>query len=240
MIFDFHGLGGAKKIHGSSSSRQSHEIASVNDKPPIGLQVHPAPAVMMMPNSVFFGLYVLLGVLLFWKMNKSYLEALYGSVVILTEVGYGDLVPVAEVDKVQMCLFICFGFFFVADRVEETIDHIQYMVVMWLRRKGWYFKIPYINFLLAVAGILLLVGSGTVAIIFIEGKECADAFYLTVASITTVGFGDQSFKSTGGKKFATFWLLLSTNVAKRLAKWLSAQLNYHRFEYMASTSRRGD
>ncbi|XP_021812813.1 two-pore potassium channel 4-like [Prunus avium] len=191
-----------------------------------------------MPNMNYIIVYFILGVLLFWNIGKSLLEGFYGTVVILTSVGYGDLVPLVHRDKFLMCVLISIGFFFVADCVEDMFDYIHYKVVMWLRQKEWYSNVCPINLLLAVIGISLLLGSGTVAIRFIEGMSWTDAFYLTVASVTTVGFGDKHFQSTGGQCFAIFWLLLSTSVAKRLSKWLNAQINHMRFSNMDTRSQR--
>ncbi|KAK8961131.1 Two-pore potassium channel 3 [Platanthera guangdongensis] len=44
---------------------------------------------------------------------------------------------------------------------------------------------------------------------FIEKLSFRDAFYLTVVSMTTVGYGDLSFKSWNERFFACEWLIVS-------------------------------
>lgn len=80
-----------------------------------------------------------------------------------------------------------------------------------------------------MVGVTLLIGSGTIAILFIEDMDWKDALYLTVTSVTTVGFGDVHFKKIGGNWFATFWLLFSTTVARQLSKWVNTQIKRLRY-----------
>ncbi|MBA0807740.1 hypothetical protein Gohar_023526 [Gossypium harknessii] len=45
---------------------------------------------------------------------------------------------------------------------------------------------------------------------FVESLGWLDSFYLSVMSVTTVGYGDRVFKTLPGRLFATIWLFVST------------------------------
>ncbi|KAL6273164.1 hypothetical protein ACE6H2_023856 [Prunus campanulata] len=236
--------GGANKNHGPSSSRQSREIIEVDEKqltgqeatPPVEEQAPFPPSGVLVNIFLILG-YLFFGLLMFWKTGKTMVDGFYGSSVSLTSVGYGDLVAEKTEDKWSMSMLLLFGFFCVADRVEELYDLFYYQATMWLRRKEWYTDIWYINILFRVIGVTSVIGSGTLAIHFIESKGGIDALYLTVTSITTVGFGDLHFETTAGKCFATFWLLLSTIVARRLSKWGNTLYRSYRSDNLLTTRR---
>ncbi|PPD81843.1 hypothetical protein GOBAR_DD21235 [Gossypium barbadense] len=48
-----------------------------------------------------------------------------------------------------------------------------------------------------------------------------DAFYLSVMSVTTVGYGDRAFKTLPGRIFAAIWLLVSTLAVARAFLYLA-------------------
>ncbi|BBH00640.1 Outward rectifying potassium channel protein [Prunus dulcis] len=58
--------------------------------------------------------------------------------------------------------------------------------------------------------LLLLVIVGTVFLCLVENLEVMDAFYCVCSTITTLGYGDESFSTGGGRIFAVFWILSST------------------------------
>lgn len=65
-------------------------------------------------------------------------------------------------------------------------------------------------------GILLLavlLGTGAVGYMIIEGWSLLDAVYMTVTTITTVGFREVQPLSTGGRIFTIFLILLGVGVA---------------------------
>nr|CAD1833794.1 unnamed protein product [Ananas comosus var. bracteatus] len=74
---------------------------------------------------------------------------------------------------------------------------------------------------LAVAVVVLCVGAGTVALYWIEHLDWMDSFYLSVMSVTTVGYGDRAFKTLPGRVFASFWLLVSTLAVARAFLFLA-------------------
>jgi potassium channel subfamily K len=74
---------------------------------------------------------------------------------------------------------------------------------------------------------------------FVERLGWVDSFYLSVMSVTTVGYGDHAFKTMHGRIFAAIWLLVSTLAVaraflylaearvdkrhRRMAKWILGQ-----------------
>ncbi|KAJ0045000.1 hypothetical protein Pint_03872 [Pistacia integerrima] len=63
--------------------------------------------------------------------------------------------------------------------------------------------------LLACAFVFAGMGLGVV-LALVEGMDFVDAFYCVCSTITTLGYGDKSFSTTGGRSFAIIWILTST------------------------------
>lgn len=53
---------------------------------------------------------------------------------------------------------------------------------------------------------------GTLAFALLEDADAVDAFYWSSATLTTVGYGDFSPGTTGGKWFAVFYMLIGIAV----------------------------
>ena len=60
--------------------------------------------------------------------------------------------------------------------------------------------------LMALAG---LIATGTVGFHLIEGWSLAESLYMTVTTVTTVGYGDYHPSKPSGRTFATFFMLVS-------------------------------
>ncbi|KAG9128635.1 hypothetical protein Leryth_017125 [Lithospermum erythrorhizon] len=74
---------------------------------------------------------------------------------------------------------------------------------------------------LALGVVLLSIGIGSLVLHLVEGLDWVDSVYLAVMSVTTVGYGDKAFKTTGGRWFAAVWLLLSTLAVARAFLYLA-------------------
>lgn len=74
---------------------------------------------------------------------------------------------------------------------------------------------------LALGVVILCVSIGAVVLCFIENLNGLDALYLSVMSVTTVGYGDQAFKTMPGRVFASIWLLVSTLTVARAFLYLA-------------------
>ncbi|XP_064939835.1 two-pore potassium channel 3-like [Musa acuminata AAA Group] len=74
---------------------------------------------------------------------------------------------------------------------------------------------------LALGVVLLCIGLGTGVLRFVERLGWLDSFYLSVMSVTTVGYGDRAFKTMPGRLFASLWLLVSTLAVARAFLYLA-------------------
>lgn len=74
---------------------------------------------------------------------------------------------------------------------------------------------------LALATVFVSVAVGTTVMHRMERHSWMDAFYGTVMSVTTVGYGDHTFKTLKGRLFAAVWLLLSTLAVARAFVYLT-------------------
>src|ERR1700674_760027 len=84
------------------------------------------------------------------------------------------------------------------------------------------FKIRYA--LMALAAAILF---GTIGFHFIEGWSLADSLYVTVQTLTTVGYGDQTPRSGTGRMFAVVVMLIGaggvalaiSTIVQSVVKW---------------------
>ncbi len=67
----------------------------------------------------------------------------------------------------------------------------------------------YFRFFVPVAILFLLVAIGTVGYIVIDNYTLFDAFYMTIITIATVGYGEVEPLSSGGKMFTVFLIITS-------------------------------
>lgn len=74
---------------------------------------------------------------------------------------------------------------------------------------------------LALGVVVLCIGIGVLVLHFLEDLNWIDSVYLSVMSVTTVGYGDRAFKSLPGRLFAAIWLLLSTLAVARAFLYLA-------------------
>ncbi|XP_057955748.1 two-pore potassium channel 3-like isoform X2 [Malania oleifera] len=191
-------------------------------------------------------LYAIAGIAIYWaksggfKVHNTYkpVDALYFTVVTLCTIGYGDIVPDTTFTKLFTCIFILVGFGFidillnglvtyVLDRQEavllSTVDENQfntmvqtYMIDKEKGRMRIRMKVG-----LALAVVIICIAVGTIAVHYLEQLSWVDSFYLSVTSVTTVGYGDYAFTTVRGRCFAIIWLLVSTLAVARAFLYLT-------------------
>ncbi|KAJ4975261.1 hypothetical protein NE237_000367 [Protea cynaroides] len=191
-------------------------------------------------------LYILVGVTIYVLRCGSFdghktlkpVDALYFSVVTLCTIGYGDLVPDTTFTKIFTCGFILVGFGFidillnglvtyVLDRQEavllSAVDENRFNAIFQLymidrekRRMRIRMKVG-----LALGVVFICIAVGMVMVHILEGLSWADSLYLSVVSVTTVGYGDYAFKTVKGRCFAIIWLLVSTLAVARAFLYLT-------------------
>lgn len=160
------------------------------------------------------------------KGNKTngIVDAIYLCIVTMTTVGYGDLVPDSTRAKVLACVFVFMGMALVGLLLSKAVDNIVenqevFLVkVMHMREKCSPVEIlkeveanrVKYKFFTVLVLLLIFIIAGTLFLYQKEGLDLFDAFYCVCATITTLGYGDKSFSTSGGRIFAAFWILMST------------------------------
>lgn len=152
-----------------------------------------------------------------FAFNKT-ASYLYFTSVTLSTVGYGDIVP-QDGDKFAMLLtmlLMLLGYYIVSFVLAAEVDRLGCWLLMRFnkRRRG------FIRFFSACLCGPILIASGGVMIRYMEGISWADSFYLSVASVTTTGYGDKHFNTLLGKCFASIWLLVSTILSSKSAQFM--------------------
>ncbi|KAL5795502.1 hypothetical protein ACOSQ2_000322 [Xanthoceras sorbifolium] len=207
----------------------------------------PLKSTPLIVQQAFIGLviYIIIGIAIFlisgsFKGTNTVkpVDALYFIVVTLCTIGYGDIVPDTTFTKLFTCVFILVGFGFIdillnglvtyiCDRQEavllSTVDENRFntMVRTYLidEEKGR-MRIR-IKVCLALGVVIGCIAVGTVSVHFLEELNWVDSFYLSVTSVTTVGYGDYAFTTVKGRCFAVLWLLVSTLAVARAFLYLT-------------------
>lgn len=158
------------------------------------------------------------------KKTNSILDALYFTVVTMTSVGYGDLVPNSDLTILLACLFVVLGMLIVglvlgkaADILVEKQAHLLVKALHMNETVGEVEILKKIKTkkvrnkcIILVVFLLLLMAAGTGIFVSVEDLDFVRAFYCVVATLTGLGYIDKCFSTTGGRVFAVFWILLGT------------------------------
>ena len=68
------------------------------------------------------------------------------------------------------------------------------------------------QFRILAAVTLLTILGGTVAMMHLEDLSLIDGFYFSIVALTTVGFGDLTPVTDGGKLFVAFYLIIGIGI----------------------------
>ncbi|THG11363.1 hypothetical protein TEA_018865 [Camellia sinensis var. sinensis] len=192
---------------------------------------------------IYFSIYIGVGTLCFFlmgnqikgKKTNGILDAIYFCVVTMTTVGYGDLVPNSVLTKLLACIFVFTGMGLVGFVLSKAADYIvekeEILLVkaLYMHEKIGSAEIikevesnkARYKFLTTVTLLLVLVIVGTMFLYQVEELDFINAFYCVCATITTLGYGDESFSTEGGRLFAVFWILISTICLAQLFLYLA-------------------
>lgn len=158
------------------------------------------------------------------KKTNRIIDALYFCVVTMTTVGYGDLVPGSTMVKLLASVYVFTGMALVGLILSKAADCIVEKQEVLLRRafhlndkaaqeynykEAEFHKVKY-KLITSLVFLLILVVLGVVFMSSVEDLEFVDAIYCVCSTITTLGYGDESFSTTEGRFFAIFWILSST------------------------------
>ncbi|KAF7827176.1 Two-pore potassium channel 5 [Senna tora] len=164
-------------------------------------------------------------------------------------IGYGDITPLTPITKVFACFFVLVGFGFIdillSGLVNYVLDLQESMILAGLQmgasqspqqqqqeQQGFSARNYVVDVAkgrmrirlkvgLALGVVVLCIGIGSLVLYFVEDLDWIDSIYLSVMSVTTVGYGDKAFKTLPGRLFAAIWLLVSTLMVARAFLYLA-------------------
>ncbi|KAB1228143.1 Two-pore potassium channel 5 [Morella rubra] len=193
-------------------------------------------------------IYLSLGVLIY-SFNTDHfsgvethpvVDALYFCIVTMCTIGYGDIAPLTPATKVFACAFVLVGFGFIDILLSGVVNYVldlqENMILAGIqmgRRPQGFSAGNYVVDVakgrmrirlkvgLALGVVVLCIGMGTLVLYFVEDLDWIDSVYLSVMSVTTVGYGDRAFMTLPGRLFASFWLLFSTLMVARAFLYLA-------------------
>ncbi|KAJ9154185.1 hypothetical protein P3X46_027548 [Hevea brasiliensis] len=182
--------------------------------------------------AVFLAVYLGVGTLCFYfvvddlkgKKTSPILDALYFCVVTMTTVGYGDLTPDTTLVKILVCVFVFTGMAVVGLIMNKVADYLAEKQEMMLEKalnkhkkndpskikEETEFNKPMFKCLMAMAVLSVLMMIGTIFLFAVEDLNIIDALFCVCSTVSTLGFGDKSFSTAGGRAFGIFWILSST------------------------------
>ncbi|KAK9088119.1 hypothetical protein Scep_027201 [Stephania cephalantha] len=166
-------------------------------------------------------------------------DALYFCIVTMCTIGYGDITPNTTATKLFSITFVLVGFGFIdillSGMVSYVLDLQESLLLSAAKADldhrheaahAYFFDLKKgrvrirMKVGLALGVVVLCIGVGTGVMHFVETLGWLDSFYLSVMSVTTVGYGDRAFKSLPGRIFASIWLLVSTLAVARAFLYL--------------------
>ncbi|KAF6167195.1 hypothetical protein GIB67_029833 [Kingdonia uniflora] len=188
--------------------------------------------------------YLSLGVVFYSFNTKSFsgiethpiVDAIYFCIVTMCTIGYGDIAPQTPATKIFACAFVLVGFGFIdillSGVVNYALDLQENMLltrIQWGRSSAKKYIVDEekgrmrirMKVGLALGVVISCIGTGILVLYLVEGLNLVDSIYLSVMSVTTVGYGDRAFHTLSGRLFASVWLLFSTLAVARAFLYLA-------------------
>ncbi|CAH9105884.1 unnamed protein product [Cuscuta epithymum] len=217
---------------------QQQQLQHCSAKPQFGNQSIVRQSVMLLM------VYLILGVSVYSFLRGNFkgsethpiVDALYFCIVTMCTIGYGDITPTTPATKLFSILFVL-GFGFIDILLSGMVGYVLDLQENYLLKKikcgGSHDPGSYIIDVkkgrmrirmkvgCALGVVVLCIGIGVGFMHYVEELGWLDSFYLSVMSVTTVGYGDRAFESLTGRIFASVWLLVSTLAVARAFLYLA-------------------
>eukprot|EP01134_Creolimax_fragrantissima_P003526 CFRG3526T1 len=168
-------------------------------------------------------LYIFLGAIVFDALeggkdnDLSFLDSVYWAVVTFTTVGYGDISPNTAGGKAWAILFIFTGLTIVVTAVAYIHDLAHDLKVELNVMKREQEPLPSIENIvvsvLVTVGVMgFLIGLGSIFYAFELDLVYLDCVYLSVVTLTTVGYGDISVSTPKSRLFSLFYIIFGVYI----------------------------
>ncbi|KAJ6845657.1 two pore potassium channel a isoform X1 [Iris pallida] len=181
------------------------------------------------------------------KRTNGVLDALYFVIVTMTTVGYGDLVPASSASKLLACAFVFSGMAIIALLLSRAADYlVEKQEVLLVKALHLHHKAGEAQMLREIEAnrarykfcanaivLVVLIAVGVLFLSKVEKLSLVDAFYCVCSTITTLGYGDKSFSTEGGRIFAVFWILTSTICLAQFFLYLAEMYTERRRQMLA-------
>jgi len=210
---------------------------------------------------LFGGLYLFTNVILFQSVHfkqvrpLTTIECIYFMSQVITTVGYGDITPAKPRGQVFVALYVLGALFVIAMLVSQLIDHCAQLLHE-QRQKMWGISTPRkddeksttslhdllaperpsmrpLLRSLAAFAILDILWVAFFASFPGENKTIFQAFYMSLITLTTVGFGAITPLTEGGMIFAAFFMLIGSaaivNVISNFVEFVAMMNEFQRF-----------
>ncbi|KAK3118772.1 hypothetical protein QOZ80_9BG0707060 [Eleusine coracana subsp. coracana] len=128
-------------------------------------------------------------------------RVLDASVVTMTTVGYGDIVPASDAAKLLACAFAFAGVALVGTFLSKAADYLVE------KQEALLYHALHIRDADRAKTLRAMEMNKTR-----RRDGPVDAFYCACSTVTTLGYGDRSFVSPNGRAFASAWVTVSTLV----------------------------
>ncbi|RDX71415.1 Two-pore potassium channel 1, partial [Mucuna pruriens] len=164
--------------------------------------------------SIYLAVYLGVGAIIFYLVRNQIkglktdgiLDAIYFTIVTMTTVGYGDLVPNSNLTKLLACAFVFSGMALVALILSKAADYlVEKQEVLLVKAMRMHQKVgsteiskevetnkTRYKFFMVFFLLLILIIVGTIFLVTVEKLEIIDAFYCVCSTFTTLGYGDKS------------------------------------------------
>lgn len=231
-------------------SKTAPAMAVLNDvdkeNPTTTNQPKPTSQSVVVQAFVLLLIYLSFGVIIYWVNRRQFsvrethpvIDALYFCIVTMCTIGYGDITPNSTTTKLFSILFVLVGFGFIDILLSGMVTYVLDVQENYLLRsvkakkeEGQATSVVFdvkkgrmrirMKVALALGVVVLCIGVGVGVMHFVEHLGWVDSLYLSVMSVTTVGYGDRAFTSLSGRCFASIWLLVSTLAVARAFLYLA-------------------
>jgi voltage-gated potassium channel len=87
------------------------------------------------------------------------------------------------------------------------------------------------------SSVIIILSIGTVFYRFVEGFSWIDAYYFSVVTLATVGYGDLAPRTNVGKVFTTFYIFIGVGILATFFSFLVRQRAAKRISRMAANDK---